>query len=106
MAQFDVHEYGGKAKNTYPYMMIVQSSDFNASPRRVVVPLVEKAKFGIIKDSKLNPVIAIGGIQLVLQPLEIAAIDTGKLGSLFGNAKAATREIVDCLDYLFTTAFD
>ncbi|CAD0361756.1 CcdB family protein [Xanthomonas hortorum] len=38
--QFDVYANVGQNKNI-PYVVVVQSKIFDASPRRVVVPLVE-----------------------------------------------------------------
>jgi len=40
MPQFDVHRNAGKHKDTIPFVVVVQSSRFDAYRRRVVVPLV------------------------------------------------------------------
>ena len=40
MAQFDVHRNCGKHKDTIPFVVVVQSAQFDNYRRRVVVPLV------------------------------------------------------------------
>lgn len=105
MAQFDVHRYTGKSRDLYPFVMIVQSSDFDAGPKKVVVPLVEKSKFGKIDNPTLNPALVIEGVELVFQPLEIAAMDKKSLGSYSGSASSESTKLVDSLDELFSTAY-
>ena len=39
MAQFDVHENAGRLRDELPYVLNVQSSQFDAYARRIVVPL-------------------------------------------------------------------
>jgi len=43
-AQFDVHRNTGRNRTAIPYVVIVQSSYFEKSRRRVVVPLVSVAE--------------------------------------------------------------
>jgi hypothetical protein len=40
MAQFDVHRNTGKHRDSIPFVVVVQSAQFDGYRRRVVVPLV------------------------------------------------------------------
>jgi CcdB protein len=46
MAQFDVHCNTGSHKDTIPFVVIVQSAQFDNYRRRVVVPLVKSSAIG------------------------------------------------------------
>jgi toxin CcdB len=48
MAQFDVHCNTGSHKDTIPFVVIVQSAQFDNYRRRVVVPLVKSSAIGKI----------------------------------------------------------
>ena len=79
MAQFDVHRNTGKQREAIPYVVVVQSSLFDSYRRRVVVPLVRRNKLdspAAFVDLPLNPIFKIGGVEVVLHPLEIASIAT------------------------------
>ena len=46
MAQFDVHGNSGKHQDTIPFVVVVQSAQFDNYRRRVVVPLVRATAIG------------------------------------------------------------
>lgn len=83
MAQFDVHRNVGKQREAIPFVVVIQSSLFDAYRRRVVVPLVRRSNLertAAFVDSPLNPVFTVKGVKVVLHPLEIVSIATEQLG--------------------------
>jgi toxin CcdB len=42
MAQFDVHRNKGALRESIPFVVVVQSAQFDSYRRRVVVPLVRR----------------------------------------------------------------
>jgi toxin CcdB len=105
MAQFDVHRNTGIHKESIPFVVIVQSSQFDDYRRRVVVPLVRSSALGKISHGILNPIFKIRGTSVVLHPLEIVSIPVDKLGALVGSLSEQGQHIVAALDELFTRAW-
>jgi toxin CcdB len=65
MTQFDVHRNVGRNRTTIPYVVVVQSSLFKNSRRRVVVPLVSAEEIGKVATlpmSAVNPVFTVEGV--------------------------------------------
>lgn len=104
MAQFDVHRNAGKHKDAIPFVVIVQSSQFNNYRRRVVVPLVRATAIGKVSYARFNPTFKIRGTSVVLHPLEIVSIPTEQLGVLVGSLSAEAQQILAALDELLTRA--
>jgi toxin CcdB len=105
MAQFDVHRNLGIHKSSIPFVVIVQSAQFDDYRRRVVVPLVRSSALGKISHGSFNPNFKIRGTSVVLHPLEIVSIPVDKLGALVGSLTDQSRHIVAALDELFTRAW-
>jgi toxin CcdB len=105
MAQFDVHRNTGKHKDTIPFVVIVQSAQFDSYRRRVVVPLVRSTAIGKISHAAFNPSFKIRGISVVLHPLEIVSIPVNQLGTLVGSLSDQSQLIVAALDDLLTRAW-
>jgi toxin CcdB len=105
MAQFDVHENGGKHKDAIPFVVVVQSSQFDAYRRRVVVPLVRAKEVGPQPFAALNPTFTIGGIKVVLHPLEIVSVPLNQLGEKAGSLVEHAQAIIGALDELITRAW-
>jgi toxin CcdB len=105
MAQFDVHRNTGKHKDTIPFVVIVQSAQFDGYRRRVVVPLVRSAAIGKISHAAFNPTFKIRGTSVVLHPLEIVSIPVNQLGALAGSLIDQSQLIVAALDELLTRAW-
>jgi toxin CcdB len=105
MAQFDVHRNTGKHKDTIPFVVIVQSAQFDSYRRRVVVPLVRSAAIGKISHAAFNPTFKIRGTSVVLHPLEIVSIPVNQLGALVGSLSDQSQLIVAALDDLLTRAW-
>ena len=80
MAQFDVHRNSGTHKDTIPFVVVVQSSQFDSYRRRVVVPLVRASAIGKISYAAFNPTFKIRGTSVVLHPLEIVSVPVDQLG--------------------------
>jgi toxin CcdB len=104
MAQFDVHRNFGKHKDTIPFVVVVQSAQFDTYRRRVVVPLVRTAAIGKISYAGFNPTFKIGGISVVLHPLEIVSVPVDQLGELVGSLSDESRLIIAALDELLSRA--
>jgi toxin CcdB len=105
MPQFDVHQNTGAHKDTIPFVVIVQSSQFDSYRRRVVVPLVKAAALGKISHTAFNPTFKIRGTSVVLHPLEIVSIPVNQLGAVVGSLSEQGQLIVAALDELLTIAW-
>ena len=105
MAQFDVHRNTGNHKDSIPFVVIVQSAQFDNYRRRVVVPLVRASALGKIGHGSFNPTFKIRGTSVVLHPLELVSIPVDKLGALVGSLSEQSQQIVAALDELFTRAW-
>jgi toxin CcdB len=105
MAQFDVHRNTGNHKDSIPFVVVVQSSQFDNYRRRVVVPLVRASALGKISHGTFNPLFKIRGTSVVLHPLEIVSIPVDKLGALVGSLKQEGQSVIAALDELLTQAW-
>ena len=105
MAQFDVHRNTGRHKDSIPFVVVVQSSQFNDYVRRVVAPLVRASAVGTIRFSTFNPTFTIKGTKVVLHPLELVSVPTDKLGTKVGSLADSSQEIIGALDELFSRAW-
>jgi len=108
IAQFDVYRNSGKNRATIPYIVVVQSSYFEKSRRRVVVPLVslnELSKTTTLPASTINPIFTIEGDRVVLNPLEITSIPTEVLGDKIGSMANEGERIIAALDELLSRAW-
>jgi toxin CcdB len=105
MAQFDVHRNIGKHGDSIPYVVVVQSSQFDDYRRRVVVPLVRKAAVGKLSHASFNPTFKVRGTAVVLHPLEIVSIPIEQLGELAGSLSEEGQRIIAALDELLSRAW-
>jgi toxin CcdB len=105
MAQFDVHRNIGQHKAAIPFVVVVQSSQFDNYRRRVVVPLVRAADVGPLQFAAFNPKFSVRGTKVVLHPLEIVSIPVARLGERVGSLAASSQEIIAALDELLTRAW-
>ena len=102
MAQFDVHRNTGKHKDTIPFVVVVQSAQFDSYRRRVVVPLVRTTAIGKVSYAAFNPTFKIRGTSVVLHPLEIVSVPLDQLGEVVGSLSDESQLIVGALDELLT----
>jgi toxin CcdB len=105
MAQFDVHRNTGKQKEAIPFVVVVQSSQFDEYRRRVVVPLVRKSAIGKISHSSFNPSFKIRGTPVVLHPLEIVSVPVSQLGEFVESLSDGSQQIIAALDELLSRAW-
>jgi toxin CcdB len=105
MAQFDVHRNLGKHKEHIPFVVVVQSSQFDSYRRRVVVPLVRATAIGKIAYTAFNPTFKIRGTTVVFHPLEIVSVPVDQLGAKVGSLHDESQLIVAALDELLTRAW-
>jgi toxin CcdB len=105
MAQFDVHRNSGGHKDTIPYVVVVQSAQFDEYRRRVVVPLVRATAIGKVSYAAFNPTFKVRGTAVVLHPLEIVSIPVDQLGERVDSLSDDSQLIVAALDELLTRAW-
>jgi toxin CcdB len=105
MAQFDVYRNSGKHKDTIPFVVVVQSAQFDNYRRRVVVPLVRATAIGKVSFPGFNPIFRIRGTSVVLHPLEIVSIPVEQLGEMVGSLSDDSQSIVAALDEILTRAW-
>jgi toxin CcdB len=105
MAQFDVHRNIGKLKDAIPFVVVVQSSQFDDYGRRVVIPLVRKSAIGKLSHASFNPTFKVRGTPVVLHPLEIVSIPIEQLGDLVGSLSEEGQQVIAALDELFSRAW-
>jgi toxin CcdB len=106
MAQFDVHRNTGRHRDAIPFVVVVQSSQFDDYRRRVVVPLVRKSAIGRLSHASFNPTFKIRGIPVVLHPLEIVSIPIDQLGDLVQSLSHEGQQIIAALDELLSSAWE
>ncbi|MDO9504840.1 MAG: CcdB family protein [Hydrogenophaga sp.] len=105
MAQFDVHRNKGALRDSIPFVVVVQSVQFDRYRRRVVVPLVRQSL--LPRDTptvgaRMNPVFVIDGVPVVLHPLDMVSVALDQLGETVGSLEQEGQVIADALDELLT----
>lgn len=105
MAQFDVHRNPGKHAESAPFVVVVQSSQFDLYRRRVVVPLVRANEMGRITYPTFNPTFSVNGIAVALDPLDMVAVPLERLGPAVESLADHGQAIVNALDELFSRAW-
>jgi toxin CcdB len=105
MAQFDVHRNIGRLRETIPFVVVVQSSQFDAYRRRVVVPLVRAKTFAGPVLRSLNPEFTIRNVRVVLHPLDIVSMPEEALGERVESLADSGDTIVAALDEVLTRAW-
>jgi toxin CcdB len=105
MAQFDVHRNLGKHRDAIPFVVVVQSSQFDDYRRRVVVPLVRKSAVGKLSHGSFNPTFKIRGTSVVLHPLELVSVPLEQLGDYVESLSEEGQQIIAALDELFSRAW-
>ncbi len=109
MAQFDLHRNKGALRDSIPYVVVVQSSQFDRYKRRVVVPLVRQTilpRDTPTVGARMNPVFIIKGARVVLHPLDMVSVALDQLGDAVGSLAQEGQAIADALDELLTRSWD
>ena len=105
MAQFDVHRNTGQHAEAIPFVVVVQSAQFDGYRRRVVVPLVRATAIGKVSYAGFNPSFKVRGLAVVLHPLEIVSIPVEQLGEVVDSLAEESQAIMAALDELLTRAW-
>lgn len=108
MAQFDIHRNKGALRDSIPYIVVVQSAQFDRYRRRVVVPLVRQTilpRETPTVGARMNPVFVIDGVRVVLHPLDMVSVALDQLGELVGSLAEKGQIIADALDELLTRSW-
>ena len=108
MAQFDVHRNKGPLKASIPFVVVVQSAQFDRYRRRVVVPLVRRSALPgntPTVGSRMNPLFRIQNSDVVLHPLDTVSVALEDLGAKAGSLAEHGQAITDALDELLTRSW-
>lgn len=108
MAQFDVHRNQGALRESIPFVVLVQSAQFDGYRRRVVVPLVRRNMLPANTPTvgrRMNPTFEIDGIEVVLHPLDLVSVAVEQLGAHVGSLAEHGQTITDALDELLTRSW-
>lgn len=105
MAQFDVHRNTGRLRDTVPFVVVVQSSQFDDYRRRVVVPLVNAQTIETPVLRVLNPMFKIESMAVVLHPLDLVSVPTDQLGERVGSLAPEGEAILAAIDEVLTRAW-
>jgi len=100
MARFDVYPNPIKAdRDSFPFVMEVQSDLLHRFAERVCVPLARPGAFPGMTE-RFNPAIAVGEQTVHLHPLGIAVFLQSEFRQSCNSAKAQMLEIETALDML------
>jgi toxin CcdB len=108
MAQFDVHRNKGPLRESIPFVVLVQSAQFDRYRRRVVVPLVRHTvlpRDTPTAGARMNPVFVVDDIRVVLHPLDMVSVALDQLGEVAGSLEQEGQIIADALDELLTRSW-
>lgn len=104
MAQFDVYRNRGQQRAVIPYLVTVQSQRFDASGRRVVVPLLAAEPLAAA-DPGFTPSFSVEGRMVVLNPLDIVSVPAGVLGDWVCSLHEDGDRIIAAIDLLISRAW-
>ena len=108
MAQLDVHRNRGALRDSIPFVVLVQSGQFDSYRRRVVVPLVRRTVLPAgmtTTGTRLNPVFTVDGIEVVLHTLDMVSVALDQLGECVGSLAEHGQRIADAIDELLTRSW-
>jgi len=108
MAQFDVHRNKGALRESIPFVVLVQSAQFDRYRRRLVVPLVRRNALPASTPtvgSRMNPVFQVDGFDVVLHPLDMVSVALDQLGEHAGSLADRGQDIAEALDELLTRSW-
>ena len=101
MAQFDVHRNQGALRDSIPFVVQVQSAQFDAYRRRVVVPLVTVERAGGAME-RLMPCLLVDDRQMVMDTAQIMGIPMRMLGKPVADLSNERGAIMAALDMLIS----
>ncbi len=108
MAQFDIYRNKGALRDSIPFVVVVQSAQFDRYRRRVVVPLVLQTllpRSTPTVGGRMNPTFLIDGVRCVLHPLDMVSVALDQLGEVVGSLAHEGQTIADALDELLSRSW-
>lgn len=108
MAQFDVHRNKGPLRDGIPFVVLVQSAQFDRYRRRMAVPLVRRSALPTQTPTvggRMNPCFEVEGVDVVLHPLDMVSVAVDQLGERIGSLAEQGQAIADALDELLTRSW-
>ena len=108
MAQFDVHRNKGALRESIPFVVVVQSAQFDSYRRRVVVPLVRRTVLPqgmTATGGRMNPIFTVEGIHVALHTLDTVSVAVDQLGEYVSSLAEYGQSITDALDELLTRSW-
>jgi toxin CcdB len=105
MAQFDVHANTGPNRSAIPFVVVVQSKQFDAMRTRLVAAL-RAAPAGNVADPTITPLFRIAGKRVILDPFQIVPVPRGSLGQVIASLadNASSNAIINAIDAVITRA--
>lgn len=102
MPQFDVCRNPGQSRDGFPYFVVVQSSEFERTSRRLVVPLTHE----VARYPAIAPIFAIEGRRVVADALLMFSIPRDKLGPVVGSLAddESAMSIINAIDRAISRA--
>ena len=95
-------------RDSIPYVVVVQSAQFDRYRRRVVVPLVRQTllpQSTPTVGARMNPVFVIKGALVVLHPLDMVSVALDQLGEAVGSLAQEGQVIADASDEVLTRSW-
>ena len=108
MAQFDIHRNKGALRESIPFVVVVQSAQFDSYRRRLVVPLVRSSALATNRTTlieRINPVFTVEGISVILHTLDMVSVALDQLGPYVGTLTDQGQRITDAIDELLTRSW-
>ncbi len=108
MAQFDIHRNKGALRESIPFVVVVQSAQFDSYRRRLVVPLVRRSAMPVNMATpieRINPVFSVEGVPVVLHALDMVSVALDQLGPCVGTLADQGQRITDAIDELLTRSW-
>lgn len=99
--QYDVFR-NTKAREAFPYLLVVQHDLLAELPVRVVVPLASRRALGGRPISRLNPVFEVAGGEVVMLTQLLGAVAAASLRQKVQNLGDERAAIISALDVLFS----
>lgn len=107
MPQFDVHRNTGRrTRDALPYLVILQSSLFADSRRRVIIPLARQTELRGDCDDRLHPIFVVEETRVVLQTLDLTNVLATDLGEVVASLRNEGDRIIAAVDWMMTRGYE
>lgn len=102
--QFDVCRNPGRNRALIPFVLVVQSNQFEGTLRRVVVPLIARGGFAA-PESEAGPHFLVEGQAVAMDPLQVASVPSYSLGAPIASLAHEEARILRAMDEMLSTAW-